>query len=54
MLGQKDVAEMYDECFTVNERLTRFRKCRERILGRVKEKICHLFKEPNITRNAEL
>ena len=36
MLDQEDYLELYDEWLTADERLTRFSKSREQILGRVK------------------
>ena len=36
MLYQEDDPELDDEWLTVNERLTRFSKAREKIVGRVK------------------
>ena len=36
MLGQEDDPELDDEWLTANEQLTRFRKAREQIVGRVK------------------
>ena len=36
MLDQEDYPELDDEWLTANERLTRFIKAREKIVGRVK------------------
>ena len=38
MLYQEDDPELYDEWLTADEQLTRFRKAREQIVGRVKGK----------------
>ena len=36
MIDQRDDIELYDEWLTVDEQLTRFRKSREKIVGRFK------------------
>ena len=36
MLDQEDDTDLHDEWLTADEKLTRFRKSREKILGRVK------------------
>ena len=50
MLDQDEDPELDDEWLTTNEKLTRFSKAREKIVGKVKNQNYHLFKEPNIMR----
>ena len=46
MLDQEDDPELDDEWLTVNERLTRFSKAREKIVGRVKGSELPYFQGP--------
>ena len=54
MLDQEDDPELDDEWLTDDEQFTRFSKARDQILGKLKDKCCHLFKEPNLLRNTSL
>ena len=44
MLDQEDYPELYDECLTDDERLTRFSEAREQIVGRFKLAESQFFK----------